>query len=590
MSDNDTQILIDSEKRIGTVTKVIALMVDVNLPHGLALSGRRGISRGSVGDFVFIDCDRVVILGRIIEVQIPERSRPTLERQFEQDPDVEPTGRVQLLATIKKTSHQVTRGIEVSPRIGDGVFEAAGSALTIAIQGALFGLYGSNSVQPVSIPIGRLSGMHNMPISIPPESLFGRHCGIFGATGGGKSWTLAKLVTEIENLGGKVILVDPTGEFVGKFPNAEEWGFNGEEDGLNPIHFPIESMTEASLFALLRPTGQSQGPALREAIRSLRLVRAIREDQNIEGVDVQGGTRYKFDSDSIYVRSDGVLIKEGQSIVSYNAAMRSYSEEVNSETCNFDIDVLADQIIAECIWPNDFNSNSVFGKVNQNMLGYCSMLLIRIVSMLKSQELACIFDDSTDSFCDILDSFLEGGSSQVFLISFKSVSFNHNARELLLNMVGEYLLRIARDDAFRDNPVICFLDEAHQFMGRSVGDDHVAVQLDAFGLIAKEGRKYGLTTVIATQRPRDIPQDVLSQVGTFIVHRLTNAHDREAVERVCGELDRSAADFIPSLGQGEAVVLGPELPAPLPVKIDPPNEDSQPASTGPDYQNAWSGS
>lgn len=587
MSNNDTQILIDSEKRIGTVTKVAALMVDVNLPYGLALSGRRGISRGSVGDFVFIDCDRVVILGRIIEVQVPERSRPTLERQFEQDPEVEPTGRVQLLATIKKTSHQVTKGIEVSPRIGDGVFEAAGSALTIAIQGALFGSHSPDGSPPISIPIGRLSGMRDMPISIRPESLFGRHCGIFGATGGGKSWTLAKLVTEVENLGGKTILVDPTGEFVGKFPNAEEWGFNGEEDGLDSFHFPVEKMTEASLFALLRPTGQSQGPALREAIRSLRLVRAIREDQNIEGTNVQGGVCYKFDSNSIYIRSDGVLMKQGQSNIAYDDAMRNYPEEVNSETCNFDIDALAEQIVAECIWPNDFQNNSVFGNVNQNMLSYCSTLLMRIVSMLKSQELACIFDNSTDSFCDILDNFLENKDAKVLLISFKSVSFNHNARELLLNMVGEYMLRIARDEVFKDNPVICFLDEAHQFMGRSVGDDYTAVQLDAFGLIAKEGRKYGLTTVIATQRPRDIPQDVLSQVGTFVVHRLTNAHDREAVERVCGELDRSAADFIPSLGQGEAIILGPELPAPLPIKIDPPDENSQPASAGPNYQEAW---
>ncbi|MCW0470173.1 DUF853 family protein [Vibrio chagasii] len=43
----------------------------------------------------------------------------------------------------------------------------------------------------------------------------------------------------------------------------------------------------------------------------------------------------------------------------------------------------------------------------------------------------------------------------------------------------------------------------------------------------KEGRKYSLNVVIATQRPRDIPEDVLSQIGSLIVHRLTNFHDQE---------------------------------------------------------------
>ena len=60
-------------------------------------------------------------------------------------------------------------------------------------------------------------------------------------------------------------------------------------------------------------------------------------------------------------------------------------------------------------------------------------------------------------------------------------------------------------------------------------NEHNKVELDAFGLIAKEGRKYGLTCVLATQRPRDIPEDVLSQIGMFVVHRLINERDRQIV-------------------------------------------------------------
>jgi DNA helicase HerA-like ATPase len=134
--------------------------------------------------------------------------------------------------------------------------------------------------------------------------------------------------------------------------------------------------------------------------------------------------------------------------------------------------------------------------------------------------------------------------------------------------------------------MIAVLDEAHQFLGRTIGDDYVSVRLDSFGLIAKEGRKYGLTCVLATQRPRDVPADVLSQLGTFIVHRLTNDDDRQAVERACGDLDRNAASFVPTLAPGEAIIIGPGLPAPIPIMIKEP--PSPPNSKGPNYKAFWS--
>lgn len=589
MPNDDRSALIDGEKRIGTVTKVSASGVELNLPHALAAAGRRGIARGTVGDFVFIDCDRVVILGRIVEVLVPDRNRPALERQLEREPSVEPVGRVQLLATIQKTTQAVVRGVLFSPRLGDGVFEANGPALSRSIQAALFGdINVKDGEAPVAVSLGRISGIDASDIALPPEKLFGRHCGIFGATGGGKSWTLAKLVSEVSRLGGKAIIFDPTGEFSGKFRGAVEYAFTRAEDGQTLVRFPSEKMTELSLFALLRPTGQSQGPTMREAIRSLRLARAIANDQRLQSQPVVHGNQYADQSfGTIVLEHAGTIKKTGHRIVDFNRATARYAVEIASETCNFDIHRLTDQLANECIWPGDRNDNSKFGGPNEGTLGYCNTLIVRMRGMLASAELQCLFGNQGEDICTLLDAFLANDQQRVFLISFKNVSFNHNARELLLNTIGEYLLGLSRADRFRAQPVICFLDEAHQFMGRSVGDEFNSISLDAFGLIAKEGRKYGLTTVLATQRPRDVPQDVLSQLGTLFVHRLTNDRDRETIERACGDLDRSAAAFIPSLSQGEAILLGPDLPAPLPIQITPPDKSAQPSSRGPNFQEAW---
>ncbi|MGZ3790699.1 MAG: ATP-binding protein, partial [Bacteriovorax sp.] len=152
--------------------------------------------------------------------------------------------------------------------------------------------------------------------------------------------------------------------------------------------------------------------------------------------------------------------------------------------------------------------------------------------------------------------------------------------------IGRKLLSFARSDRFRDKPILVVVDEAHNFLGKRVGAEDNSTKLDAFEMIAKEGRKYGLNICLATQRPRDITEGVLSQMGTLLVHRLTNDRDREVVERACGEIDRSAASFLPNLKQGEVALVGVDFPIPMTIQMDKPIRP--PKSDGPSFQKIWS--
>jgi DNA helicase HerA-like ATPase len=170
-------------------------------------------------------------------------------------------------------------------------------------------------------------------------------------------------------------------------------------------------------------------------------------------------------------------------------------------------------------------------------------------------------------------------------VCLSGVAYEFKAREIVANVVGRHLLNMARTGAFADSPVVVIVDEAHNFLGRHIGGEDAVARLDAFELIAKEGRKYGLSICLATQRPRDITEGVLSQMGTLVVHRLTNERDREVVERSCGEIDRSASSFLPNLKPGEAAIIGADFPIPLTIQMFPPIV--QPKSDGPDYQKYW---
>jgi energy-coupling factor transporter ATP-binding protein EcfA2 len=516
-----------------------------------------------VGDFVFVDCERVRLLGRIVETGIPDSERLSVEPKLGSASTPNPVGRIQLLAAVDQGGVQLKRGIPMFPRIGDGVFLANPSLLADLIRNAV-----ADDGDAV-MSVGRLDAVAGVDVCLPPEKIFGRHCGIFGATGGGKSYTLATLVNELKKAGGKAILFDPTGEFVGIDPIDSVFAFEKSTNTKHTlVHFPYRQATEDDLFSLFRPSGQSQGPKLRDAIKSLKLVEAC---QGATPADVSIG--------------DGIVIKAGRSRAGFRGALTQYASSINLPSCNFDIGKLSDQIKNECVYASDRDIPANFGGLDGNTVGYCEPLISRVNMQVHSKELECLFKSNGASLVDEIRKFLADDSRDVALISFRDVRFEHNTREILLNIIGRYLLGLARAGQFRDAPLVVFLDEAHQFLGRTVGDEYGSAYLDAFGLIAKEGRKYGLTCVLATQRPRDVPHDVLSQLGTLFVHRLTNGQDRETVENACGDLDRSAAQFIPMLAPGEAVLIGPDLPAPVPVFVNKPG--SPPDSRGPGYQGFW---
>jgi DNA helicase HerA-like ATPase len=556
--------LVDPEQYLGTITEVSPSVVQANLPRATAYPDKRRLAKGTVGDFVFVDCEQVKLLGRIIEVRLPDSERLTIEPKLGAVPEPNPLGRIKLLATVDQSTQRLQRGLRIHPRVGDAVYLADGGLFAELVAST------TNREGEVPLEIGTLDAAGGVVIKLSAEKIFGRHCGLFGSTGGGKSWTIATLISQVKEAGGRAILLDPTGEFADLPTISKHYTFNVAEGKAQIAYFPYQWMTEDDLFTLSRPSGQSQGPKLREAIKSLKLV------------DAAGGNA----AAGVTFLQNGCVEKAKKPRAPFFTAIDAHKGKINSPFCTLTIGSLADQITHECVWSTDRPPNTAnWGDVEQNSLSHCETLIFRLRSMIHSVELSCLFGTSGVSLVKVLEDFFKNDDDDVIRISFKNVRFEHSTREILLNVIGRYLLNRARESVFRDKPMIVFLDEAHQFLGRIIGDEFASVRLDAFGLIAKEGRKYGLTCALATQRPRDIPADVLSQLGTLIVHRLTNDNDRETIEKSCGDLDRDAAMFLPTLAPGEAIVIGPDVPAPVPLLVRHPG--TPPNSQGPPFGKYW---
>jgi DNA helicase HerA-like ATPase len=248
------------------------------------------------------------------------------------------------------------------------------------------------------------------------------------------------------------------------------------------------------------------------------------------------------------------------------------------------------QIEQECVYPEGFGA--VRGTKDPTKWGgedgnfsYCLSLVARINGVLTSPAFRCVLHAANDpAITAKIDEFIRG-RQKLLRICLSGIVHEFNAREIIANVIGRHLLNKARAGDFSDHPTVVLVDEAHNFLGRHIGSEDYTARLDAFELIAKEGRKHSLSICLATQRPRDITEGVLSQMGTLIVHRLTNDQDREVVERACGEIDRAASAFLPNLRPGEAAIIGTDFPIPLTIQIGKPTV--KPSSEGPDFQKHW---
>ena len=557
--------LLRPELFLGVTASVTARMVGVNLseagrPSGTHFTGGR-YGRGEVGEFVLVEGQQSLLLGRISEIRLREPERRSLTRDFSGDNELAALGQIQLLGCVAIDTLRVTAGVDAYPRLGDRIYAAPHSFIALLPQ-----LMEKEEleVSSVTLALGSIDVAMESAVTIKPERLFARHCAILGATGGGKSWTTARIIEECLKHNCKLVLLDATGEY--RDFKEEEYIMNchlGEpvktSEGSVECVLPPHSFLESDFIALFEPSGKVQGPKLKAAIESLRLV-------------------YIDES----LATDGLLKKEHREKIPLLREFHRHALRIQDPSQPFAVKRLPEQLVNECV--EDFDEKK-YGKKSERDVGYCAALLARINGAFRSSALKCVFGDQVDTtLTDQIEEF-HTGKKRLLRICLCGIGYEYKAREIIANVVGRSLLTRARQGHFQHKPTIVFVDEAHNFLGQQIGSEDHFAKLDAFELIAKEGRKYGLNVCLATQRPRDITEGVLSQMGTLIVHRLTNDRDRDVVERACGEIDRAASAFLPNLRPGEAAIIGTDFPIPLTLQIHKPA--IRPQSDGADYQQRW---
>jgi DNA helicase HerA-like ATPase len=138
----------------------------------------------------------------------------------------------------------------------------------------------------------------------------------------------------------------------------------------------------------------------------------------------------------------------------------------------------------------------------------------------------------------------------------------------------------------KTSPILLVCEEAHRYVPNEANADGSSVG-KILSRIAKEGRKYGISLGLITQRPSDLAEGVLSQCGTIISMRLNNDRDQAFVKSAMPEGARGFLDSIPALRNRECIICGEGVAIPIRVSFDNLEESKRPASEDPSFVELW---
>jgi energy-coupling factor transporter ATP-binding protein EcfA2 len=555
---------------IGYINQVTPQYVKVHFPSSVLMKSftfyGEELKGGLVGNYVVIEGEKYGFLGKILELSLPEKERLELSEKSFNTKEFHPTGKIEILLSFELFNpSKIDKGLNSLPMIGAKVFICSSQFIKGYFKG--FGVKEDYEGIPPTIKFGHLTYDKSTIVELSQQALFGRHCAVVGTTGGGKSYTISKLLEGIIENKNKAIIIDPTGEYQSFKKNLKT------TEALISIssYFPYQKLTISDIFVLFRPSGQVQQPILLEAIKSLKISHCLMRDQAMYSPIIDGNKTTLTISGKNIIIDDGIIVKENNETSPFKNAHFKYKTEIEDDsTSYFDINKLSKQIISECVYDNGLN----WGKKDERNFGNCTSLIIRVNNLLADESFKKMFGFNIieeSNLIEEIEEFLKDDELNVLRIGFEDVPYNFQAREILANAIGKYLLNKSRKKSFSQKPLVLFIDEAHQFLNKKVKDEYFeSTELNSFDSIAKESRKYGLFLCIATQMPRDIPNGTLSQIGTFISHRLINHQDKEAIANACSSANRDTLAFLPVLGSGEAILMGVDFPMPVMLKVEKP--------------------
>jgi uncharacterized protein len=558
----------------------VSVSLDESTLSGLAFIDGQAYRIGQVGSFVRISLGYVNLFGVVSQVgagAVPERLAA-------QEPHGYRWMTVQLVGE-GTASTGFRRGISQYPTVGDRVY--------VVTNDDLRSIYGRENA-PNFVKVGHLASAESIPALIDVNRLLSRHSAVVGATGAGKSTTVSSLLRAlcdpVRYQSARILIVDIHGEYGTALRDlASVFRINPAVDqGQESLFVPYWAMSFDELLSITLGTldDASRGAVL-EKIYSLKkeaLNRTAREGVTADTLTVD--TPVPFSIHRLWFEFHKAMYathtaqQAAQSAVTEALAVDANGQPLQAGDALKVIPPQYQPIAQGRIFLSAANLNF------RRPLDYLATKLRdpRFNFMFRPGPWLPGLQDPPGADLDQLLSQWLGGEHPITILDLSGVPSS------VLNQVVGVVLRIIYDALFwarslseggRERPILVVLEEAHNYLR----DDQSSSAGAAVQRIVKEGRKYGIAAMIVSQRPSEIDPTVLSQCGTMIAMRLSNASDRSHVTSAVTDNLEGLLSMLPVLRTGEAIVVGEAVHLPLRTLLAPPSMDRRPDSADPEVFN-----
>ncbi|WP_420555073.1 ATP-binding protein [Neptuniibacter marinus] len=470
--------------------------------------------------------------------------------------------RISLIGTLLDRDGQrenvFRRTLESVPEIDANCFSLEGDHLT-----AFMRILSATAEEGKSLTLGRYTLDDGAIAYLNGNRFFQRHAFIGGSTGSGKSWTTAKVIEQVAEL---------------ESPNAIIFDLHGEYEPLQADsiqHFKIAGPNDIDAGSTL-DDGVIFLPYWLLSYEALVSMFVDRSDQNAPNQAM-------------------IISRE------INTAKRKYLEDgghgdlLNNFTVDspvpFDLNGLLEEL-------NEINTQMVpgarGGEKQGEFFGKLARMIARLENKVTDRRLGFLFQGGEStlefSWLDSLISRILGSAGENEGKGIKIINFSEVPSDILpliVSLVARLAFSVQQwTPSNLRHPIALLCDEAHLYIPqRSMADAADDISIDIFERIAKEGRKYGTSLVVISQRPSEVNKTVLSQCSNFVSMRLTNVDDQNVIKKLLPDSLGGFSEILPTLDTGEALVVGDASLLPSRIRIDKPR--NEPNSGTVEFWDEW---
>jgi energy-coupling factor transporter ATP-binding protein EcfA2 len=437
------------------------------------------------------------------------------------------------------------------------------------------------------------------------DRFFGKHIAIVGSTGSGKSCTVSNIIQGVVGISDKkninidsknnshIVIFDVHSEYRSAFTLEDEQDFTLNPLGIDNFKLPYWLMNSEELESMFIESNEANSHNQVSQFKQAVILNKERHNPSLHQITYDSPVFFSITEVYYYIEN---MNREmiGRCETDNNSPKLLDGTQINDRK-EYYFEKIHDFVPQSTAKADKATAGPFNGEFNR--------FVSRLETKLSDKRLKFLFNPQkedgtplkTDDFEIIMKQFLGYlTKANITIVDLGGIPFEvlSVSVSLISRLIFDFCYHYSKlqhsQELLNDVPVMLVCEEAHNYVPQA---DNAAFKSSKKSIerIAKEGRKYGLSLMIVSQRPSEISESIFSQCSNFISLRLTNNNDQNYVKFLLPDNSTSLVDILPNLASGEWIVVGDSVILPMAVKFPKPSPEpkSQSVKSFNELQTPW---